>query len=267
MRRRGALHPARKRTLLGAVLGVAGCVELAGFGPERGLGPAPLYFQDAEAASGAGRCDGERPPFRFESRLPMKADCDSTVAPLAGRQSVEVPHDGWIGCDPCWADSAEAITAEFLFRGRGDPNFNALPFIPVDLAADGAVEPAARETAVALAWNPARPGTPGLQPATPAGIRLYCSDTRDASGVVPLPPDTVYRITYRLDGTTGVGQLWVDQAGGGPAALARVPDATLACTVKRPPSGWLARGNVKPLPGVGAFWMDDIRVSVTTTRP
>jgi hypothetical protein len=230
-----------------------GCADIAGFGPERTLPAGLLYFQDAEATSGAARCGEERPAFRSSSKLPMTADCDAADAPLAGRQSIAVKDNGWLGCDPCWEPAAE-LWVDLLFRAGGDPSFSALPFVPLR-AEPVELDPVQREAGPFMVW--AR-FTDGDDPVGTVGVRLFCAETSLASAVIPLPTGAARALRYHYRTDTGLGELWADEAAAGRAGP---PQATLTCTGQAPVAGWLARGNVKPLPGGGTFWVDDVIVS------
>jgi hypothetical protein len=217
------------------------CSNVLGYGEERELVYELLYEQSAEARSGADRCEGELPPLDGS-----RADCDFSLSPLAGSQSVLFHDDGFVDCSSCWEQKHE-IWAELLLRIEMADNYVALPFEP----------------------NHARPAAELIDSTTGAlvywsngGLGLYCVDF----GFTPQTRVELGRsvkVGYHFDWETSRGELWLDAPETARSSLfGRTPDETITCEKQAwLPTGWLARGNIKPLPGSGSFVIDEIRIA------
>jgi hypothetical protein len=236
------------------LLGCLGCTSVLDYGPERKLELQPLYFQDAEGTSGAGRCDREQPTFQTPSTQSMLADCDYSERPLAGKQSIALEADHYVACDPCWEEQAE-LWVEFLFRVEPMDGYFASPF--VFLASDPA-EPLhlQRETGAGITWGMNLLASDFPEPQ----LGVHCN--RGAVIAVSALPFTTYRVEFHFDWRTSAGDMWVSEAAS-PRRAGKTPDVSFSCPSRYRPTGWYTRGIIKPGGASGVYYLDDIRVAAT----
>lgn len=228
-----------------------GCSSALGFGEERSHEPdeaALLYAQDFETSSGESNCQQEQPAFvdmmGIEGEL--QRDCDDTLDPLSGSQSLNLWDDGQLVCSSCWAHDS-TLWASFLFELKGE-NFLAVPFALMASSTVPSKELYSSAVGPQIIMRP------------DGDAALSCHTTKEQHGVKL--GAAVGRATFSYDWRSGQSRLWVSGVDTS-ASLTEEPTVELECPGLEPATGYFIHGRVKPAPGYGNLALDEIRVATS----
>lgn len=256
----------RNGVLLVAGLACLACGEVVGLGPERAklgadggawdggvrqLDPDSGLLLVANAEGTEPACRDELPPLLLQPGAGQFANCNSTDAPLAGKESIHFGQDGWVGCDRCWPEPESDIW--FLALARVHGNY----FFGLALAQFYAgTDPDTKSpTGPLLNWAGPELWMGCFPAAADAGKGI------DATLIVE--PGQAYAIAMHFDAASGLAELWAEpySGSGAPNVPNGPPDGSLECIPDASAQGWIAASEAKDYEPGGFAYLDHVVIA------